>query len=127
MKRPLLLAQLWSYNPDTKELTNKNGPWQYQNYTWEELPSIGIPGLIKESSGNVLSIDDYPVMNGVVLEPADGPNGEGSKFQLWTLGITYKDGSFTLRNPTNGGYLTATSENSTGAEGNITSTIYSLL
>ena len=67
------------------------------------------PGLIKESSGKVLTIGD-----GVIL---DFPDGEGSEFQLWTLGITYKDGSFTLR-CVSGGYLTATSETSTSAEGN---------
>jgi hypothetical protein len=94
-------------------LTNRNGHWQYENYTWEEL-SFGKPGLIKESSGNVLTLDGKEIT-------LTFPDGDGSDSQLWTLGIMYKDGSFTLRNPTSGGYLTATSETSTSAEGNITS------
>ena len=49
------------------------------------------------------------------------PDGEGSENQLWTLGTMFKNGYFTLRNPKSGGYLTATSETSTSAEGNITS------
>ena len=53
---------------------------------------------------------------GVILSPPDG-----SDSQLWTFGITFKDGYFTLRNPKSGGYLTATSETSTTAEGNFTS------
>ena len=91
-------------------MINKNGPWQYQNNTWTEIPSIGTPGVIKETSGHVLTLDD--ISGGVVLSPPDG-----SESQLWTFGITFRDGYFTLRNP--GGYLTATSETSTSAEGNI--------
>ena len=107
-----LLEQLWSFNSETEKIINKNGPWQYQNNTWEEIPSIGTPGLIKETSGKVLTISG----GGVILSPPDG-----SDSQLWTFGITFKDGYFTLRNPKSGGYLTAASETSTTAEGNITS------
>ena len=109
-----LLEQLWSFNSETEKIINKNGPWQYQNNTWEGIPSIGTPGLIKETSGNVLTLDTST--GGVILSSPDG-----SDSQLWTFGITFKDGYFTLRNPKSGGYLTATSETSTTAEGNITS------
>ena len=43
---------------------------------------------------------------------------DGSEAQLWTLDATFKDGYFTLKNPKSGGYLTATSSNSTSIEGN---------
>ena len=110
----LLLEQLWSFNSKTGKIINKNGPWQYQNNTWTEIPSIGTPGPIEEISGNVLTLDSLTL--GVVLSPPDG-----SESQLWTFGITFRDGYFTLRNPKSGGYLTATSETSTTAEGIITS------
>ena len=110
----LLLEQLWSFNSKTRKIINKNGPWQYQNNNWTDIPSIGRPGLIKETSGNVLTLDI--ISGGVDLSPPDG-----SESQLWTFGITFKDGYFTLRNPKSGGYLTATSETSTTAEGIITS------
>ena len=61
-----------------------------------------------------MTLDD--ISGGVVLSPPDG-----SESQLWTFGITFRDGYFTLRNPKSGGYLTATSETSTTAEGIITS------
>ena len=69
-----------------------------------------------------MTLDD--TSGGVVLSPTDG-----SESQLWTFGITFKDGYFTLRNPQSGGYLTATSETSTTAEGNITSdeTLFNIL
>ena len=106
----LLLEQIWSFNSKTGKIINKNGPGQYQNNTWTEIPSIGTPGLITETSGNVLTLD-Y-ISGGVVLSSPDG-----SESQLWTFGITFRDGYFTLRNPKSGGYLTATSETSTTAEG----------
>ena len=53
--------------------------------------------------------------NGVDLENLV----DGSDSQLWTLDVTFKDDYFTLKNPKSGGYLTATSSNSTSIEGNL--------
>ena len=104
-----LAEQLWTY--DNGSLKNKNGAWQFGNLTWNELPEYGNPGIVQESSGKVLTIKEG---NGVDLE--DLVNGSDS--QLWTLDATFKDGYFTLKNPKSGGYLTATSSNSTSIEGN---------
>merc|ERR1711935_301602 len=54
---PTSKKQLWSFNSKTRKIINKNGPWQYQNNNWTDIPSIGKPGLIKETSGNVLTLD----------------------------------------------------------------------
>ena len=97
-------------------LTNKNGPWQYQNQTWEKFPAEGIPGLMQNSNGSVLGLSNDGTDSGtvVVLEPFDIDRLE---FQIWTREKTYKDGYFTLINPVSGGYLTASGSSNTTIEG----------
>ena len=78
-------------------------------------PTMGTPGLVKESEGKVLTLS----IDGTAVVLDDPVSDDGSEYQMWTLGKTLRDdfNDFTLFNPKSERYLTASSPNSTTAEG----------
>jgi hypothetical protein len=76
--------KLWSYNNETKLLSNKNGTWLYQTKTWM-IPELFKEGYVEDiSSGQVLTVKGNETGNGteVLLQ-----NKNDLKSQKWHLVI----------------------------------------